>query len=96
MMIMVIPAKLAFALAAGATLLYGLRGESARIAADAGGLPFDSTDPDSLADAVRRLARLQPGAGERLRRQALDYYREHFARPTLLGQYVRLFRALLP
>ncbi len=90
---MSVPSKLSFAFAAASPLLFGLEGESARIAAETGGgIPFDAEDPESLAAAIRRLLALTYTERDTMRQKLRAYYEEGFARETLIQRYVRLFR----
>lgn len=89
---MTVPSKLPFAIAAGAPLLYALEGEAAKIASESGlGIPFDSDDPSTLVDAVRRAAGLTQHDRETMQERADAYFRRSFARAALLERYLRLF-----
>ncbi|MBA2686611.1 MAG: glycosyltransferase family 4 protein [Gemmatimonadaceae bacterium] len=88
---MSVPSKLSFCFAAGTPLLYGLEGESARIAAETGGaIPFVAEDPASLVAAIRKLLATPPPEREAMRGRLRSYYENNFAREALLDQYVRL------
>lgn len=89
---MSVPSKLAFSFAAGAPLLYGLEGESARIAAESGGaIPFAAEDPESLADAIRKLLALTPDEREAMRQKLRTFHAERFERENLIRRYLRIF-----
>lgn len=89
---MTLPSKLSFCFAAASPLLYGLEGESARIAAETGGgIPFEAENPESLAAAIRKLFALTPSERDEMRRNLRAFYEERFARETLIRRYVRLF-----
>ncbi len=88
---MSVPSKLSFCFGAGTPLLYGLEGESARIAAESGGaLPFVAEDPASLAAAIRKLLATPPAERAAMRRRLRSYYENNFAREALLDRYVSL------
>lgn len=88
---MSVPSKLSFCFAAASPLLYGLEGESARIAADTGGgIPFVAESPESLAAAIERLLDLSASERDEMRKKLRAYYEERFARETLIRRYVRL------
>lgn len=88
---MSVPSKLAFCLAAGAPLLYGLEGEAARIAAETGGaIPFAAEDPVSLANAIRKLLATPRHERDSMRLSLRNYYENNFARDGLLQRYASL------
>lgn len=89
---MSVPSKLSFAFAAASPILYGLEGESARIAAETeGGIPFAAEDPESLAAAIRSLLALSSAERDTMRQKLRAYYEQGFARETLIQRYARLF-----
>lgn len=86
---MTVPSKLYAAFAAGTPLLYGLRGEAARLAEECGGgVPFDVERPESLAHAIRTLMDLPASVRSAMQDRLTAHYRSRFARDTLLEQYV--------
>jgi colanic acid biosynthesis glycosyl transferase WcaI len=87
---MTVPSKLAFSFAAGAPVLVGLEGESAELAQESGGaFAFDPEDAQSLVSAIRRLLALTASDREALANRVRGYYRQNFARTSLLRHYVR-------
>ena len=85
---MTVPSKISFCCAAGAPVLYGLKGEPAAMVAESGGgIPFDVTDPASLVAAVKRLLALSADDRAVMRQRLRSYYQETLARSLLLGQY---------
>lgn len=91
---MSVPSKLAFCFAASSPLLFGLEGESVRIAEEAGGgIAFSAEDPQSLVLAIRNLIALTSSERDAMRVRLRDYYERGFARGTLIERYVALLRS---
>jgi glycosyltransferase involved in cell wall biosynthesis len=87
---MTVPSKLAFSFAAGAPVLVGLEGESADLAQESGGaFAFDPEDVQSLVNAIRQLLALTQADREALANRVRGYYRQNFAKSSLLRHYVR-------
>lgn len=91
---MSVPSKISFCCAAGAPVLYALQGEpAAMLAASAGGIPFEVTDPQSLVAAVKDLLGRSEEDRMRMRDSLRRYYQENLARPLLLEQYEQILLA---
>ena len=91
---MVVPSKISFCCAAGAPLLYGLRGEPAAMVAESGGgVPFDVANPHSLVAAVKTLIASTPDDRRQMRGNLQRYYQQHLARPLLLARYEQILLA---
>lgn len=88
---MTIPSKLSFAMAAGGPLVYGLEGESAKLAKEAGGIPFEPENPESLARALRSLMQMSRAERDQLRHRLTEFYARNFKRSELLRQYSAFF-----
>lgn len=85
---MTLPSKLAFSFAAGAPVLYSLRGEAAAVAEQSGaGFYFGENDSDTLVAHIKYLLALgseeKAALGQRLR----EYYRVEFSSAMLLERY---------
>lgn len=87
---MTIPSKLSFAMAAGAPLVYGLEGEAANLAKEAGGISFLALEPDSLVAAIKAMMALSPYDRTKMTTRLQEFYREHFDQTKLLRQYESL------
>jgi len=88
---MTVPSKLPFAIGMGTPLLCGLRGESARVAAESGGAYlFDPTDAASMADATERVLVLDPAGRAAARERLLAYYRASLDPERLVAEYMEL------
>ncbi|MES2176533.1 MAG: glycosyltransferase family 4 protein [Gemmatimonadota bacterium] len=92
---MTLPSKLPFCFAAGAPVLYSLRGEAASVADQSGaGFAFDGDDPMTFVQRVEELlamsAHQRRMLGERLR----AHYRTEFSREMLLSRYQAIILGL--
>lgn len=88
---MTIPSKLCSAFAAGAPILYALRGEPAEIVNRTGaGFEFDPEAPATFADSVERLLALGAGERAKMRARLQRTYRDEFEAGTLLRRYREL------
>jgi glycosyltransferase involved in cell wall biosynthesis len=83
-----IPSKIQAYLACGKAILASLDGEGARIIREAqAGLTVPAETPDKLADAVLRMAALDPESLQAMGRNARTYYESHFSRAYLLDKF---------
>lgn len=89
---MTIPSKLSFCCAAGAPVLFGLRGEAAAMMRESGGgIPFEADNPHSLVEAVTELLKMSDTERTRMHHALRQYYVNLFEPTTLLAKYRALF-----
>lgn len=87
-----IPSKVQSYLACARPVLAALDGEGAHIVQESGaGLTVPAEDAAALADAVKRMARMEPSALENMGRSGHAYFEQHFARGRLIDQLEALF-----
>ncbi|ABW11596.1 glycosyl transferase group 1 [Parafrankia sp. EAN1pec] len=89
-----IPSKMFELLAAGRPVIGSVRGEAARILAEAGAVVVPPEDPDALAEAVLDAA-TDPGRDVDMGRTARQYVAQHFDRSMLAQRYHDLLLGLL-
>jgi colanic acid biosynthesis glycosyl transferase WcaI len=83
-----VPSKLFSAFAASRPILYGLEGEAAELAMHSGGgVPFNTDNPESLVDAIKRLLAMDDDSVQAMRRRLNEYFIENFEPTKLLAQY---------
>lgn len=83
-----VPSKLFAAMAAGTPILAGLQGEPLQDALASGGaFAYNTDDPRSLAEAIRRLVRLTAEERAAISRALQQHYENHYAHGKLVGRY---------
>jgi colanic acid biosynthesis glycosyl transferase WcaI len=93
---MTVPSKIAFCLAAGTPIIYGLQGEAAEILRDSGaGISFEAADPRSFVDAVKQLISCDEKQRLVLGRAARVAYERQFERSLLIERYRALFAEIV-
>jgi glycosyltransferase involved in cell wall biosynthesis len=91
---MTVPSKIAFCLAAGTPIVFGLQGEAADILAHSGaGIGFDAADPASCAAAIRRLLTLPADERARMGDSGRQAYEKMYDRTRLLDRYRAIIQA---
>jgi colanic acid biosynthesis glycosyl transferase WcaI len=93
---MTVPSKIAFCLAAGTPIIYGLQGEAAEILRDSGaGISFEAADPRTFVDAVKQLISCDEKQRLVLGRAARVAYERQFERSLLIERYRALFAEIV-
>lgn len=91
-----IPSKTQCYLASGRPILMACSGDAADIVRDAGaGLVVRPSDPDDLANAVRRLRALSEETRAAMGRAGADYFFRHFAIDRRLDGFERVFQSVV-
>lgn len=92
---MTVPSKLFTGFAAGAPMLVGLTGEALTLATQSGGaVAFKSSDPVSLANAVKLTYNLTDDVRTQMRQRLQDLYKSEFSRSILLGRHMKLLNSI--
>ena len=92
-----IPSKLFSAFAAGSPILYGLHGEAATLAAESGGaVGFDSDDPQTLVNAVKKLLAMSVAERDAMRSRLRAYFADNFDPTVLLSRYLEILQPSRP
>ncbi len=85
-----VPYKVQCYMACGVPVLSSVSGETARLIGEArAGMAVPGESPRLLADAIRRLMAMTAEERAALERNALAYYREHFAEDIVYGNLER-------
>jgi len=80
-----VPAKVASSMAAGKPIIASLDGEGAQaITAAECGFVAPAGDEDALCDCLLRFKQLDASSREELGKNAADYYKNHYARKTII------------
>ncbi|HEV7823046.1 MAG TPA: glycosyltransferase family 4 protein, partial [Burkholderiales bacterium] len=80
-----LPSKLQSYLASAKPIIAAIDGEGARVVTEAGaGVAVPAEDPDALANAVLRLARLTANERQTMGERGRAYFEQHFEREMLL------------
>jgi glycosyltransferase involved in cell wall biosynthesis len=90
-----IPSKTQAYLRAGRPILMGVRGDAARMVADAGaGFAFSPEDPEALADRVVELMAMTPDARARMGAAGRAYYARHLSLDVGARRFVEIFETV--
>ena len=91
-----IPSKVQVSLASGRPLLLGANGDAAELVGrSGGGIIFEAENPESLAQAVRKLAAMTPAEREAMGRAGRSYYDREISLEVGARKTERVFRAAL-
>ncbi len=89
-----VPSKMQAYLAAGRPIVASVRGEAARILAEAGaGVSCPPEDARAMADSIRELLRIGPESREAMGRAGRQYFDQHFDMEKQVQQLVELLAA---
>ena len=89
-----IPGKLQAYMAVGKPVLVGVRGDAAElIEASGGGVTCEPGDPVSLADAVEKLARMEPAALQAMGQRGKEYYDSELSLRIGTQRFIRILEA---
>ena len=90
-----IPSKTQTSLACGKPILVGVRGDAATLVAEAGaGYAFEPENADSLADAIRRIASLDPSEREAMGQAGRRYYLQRLSTECGAQQMDQIFKRI--
>ncbi|MCG8670495.1 MAG: glycosyltransferase family 4 protein [Pseudomonadales bacterium] len=90
---MTIPGKVQTYLASGKPILAMIDGEASKVVRESGaGLSCPSGDSQGLADIVQELVEMSPTDREKMGSYGTTYYKEHFAKKSVMDKLEDLFR----